>query len=408
MDNSANMNNRRSVFLVIENLALIGNAYGNETARLMSEAFEKRLRTHSCEGARWHRVSSAIFALFFDEGTAPLAGGVFEDLWVALAGKSFTIGGDCLLAVPSLHTDLAEARAATHPATALTEQWAAGYRKDMVAAARLVDEIANGHLLHLWQAIRSTRQPEMVLHYEMTAHSCDHSGRIASVALAEAALARIGLSWVHDRAMVLHAVDELEADARPAIAVCLSQLGLCQDWGGHPGIWFSALSRLAARPDVAARLVIDMSEGHGTASLDELRQGFMRFKRLGASISVSGFASSTLTFAHLTAIDPDFVKISPVFLHAAPLSDGARRRLQLLINLASTFARTVIVEGMENEQQLQIALAAKADWAMGALMGQPALSRRWKLDHDCQFTAPLPVAENCSGAEPNLPMTAFG
>lgn len=408
MDNATHVNERRPVFLVIDNLTMIASAFGNDMARAMSDAFEHRLRSCRIEGARWRRVSSAIFVMFLNDDANQLSGADFEDLWVNLAARPFAVDGRKLLATLSLHSDLTAARAAARPPVQLTEEWAAAYGKDMALAAGLVDEIAQDRLLYLWQAVRNTAHPDTVLHYEMSAHTCDDNGRLAGVDAAQTALVRIGLGWVLDRALVLHAVKELEADARPVIAVRLSQQGLCQDWDGRPGIWFSALQHLSARPDVAARLVVEMAEGHGIEALDQINQGFQRFKQLGASVSVAGFASSALTFAHLLAIDPDFVKISPVFLHSALQNAGGLRRLQLLINLASTLARDVIVEGMDDERQLQIARSARAEWAKGALMGRPGLSRRWMLEHDRQFVPASLVAVNSTEAEPDRRMIAFG
>lgn len=103
------------------------------------------------------------------------------------------------------------------------------------------------------------------------------------------------------------------------------------------------------------------------------------FKQLGVSLSVANFASSDINFGALITLDPDIVKISPVFLQGAVVNPASCRRLQLLFKLAATLSRTVVVEGVDGDRHMQIARVLGAEWVKGYSVGEPAFARHWKI-----------------------------
>src|SRR5690606_27040329 len=93
------------------------------------------------------------------------------------------------------------------------------------------------------------------------------------------------------------------------------------------GWWINALERLRRRPDVARRLIIEISD---TAELPSVREAAAFTKRLrkqGCRVALKDFGAGHACIRQLVDLEPDIVKIAPLFLQRALLSDGDRRAL---------------------------------------------------------------------------------
>lgn len=396
-----------ALFLAVENLGPISLVFGNDVAASISDQIGRCARALSDGRVELEPLSPTIFTLRRPKGRECADLPALEDLCTLISATPLYVHGTAVMVTASLHECLDTARAAcAQHQSVMSDEFVLRYRSDMALASKFVEAVSEGGLVTLWRPVRSSRVPDLVLHYEAVHRLLERDGRYRDCSAERDALERLGMAWIFDRAKLMAAIDELYADSRPCISVQLAATSLQRIGLGSCGRWLAALQRLKARPDVAARLVIEISGPFGGASVESIRDSVADFRHLGASLSVSNFASSDLNFGALVALDPDIVKISATFMHGATRDSAGCRRLQLLFKLAVTMSRTVVVEGVDGDRHMQIARVLGADWVKGQQVGEPSFGRHWKIV--AAATSPAMAAANCEdGSAPLLRTSAW-
>ena len=375
------VSNSEALFLAVRNFGPLTQAFGQPMAEEVVRQVQDCVYALTQGRVNAEIFSQSILTLEMPLGEAGLTRADLRRVCTEIAATPFPTGGDPVLVDLDIYTDLAQAQSACAQAMGYGEEWASRYRADMALAAGFASELAEGSLLTLWRPVRSAREVDGVLHYEAVHYHFDmESGSKRSCSAAHAAIKRLGLAWIVDRYAVLHALRELEADQRPSIAVRVSTSTLQAPEETADGLWRPVLERLKARPEVAARLTIEIAETTSIQELNLLRDRIACFRRLGVRFCVAGFASNDVTFGHLVALDPDIVKVSPVFLQSAVLAPANRRRLHLIYNLAASMAPVVVVDGVDGSAHLQLARVLGTRWVSGREVGQPQISRNWRIN----------------------------
>lgn len=279
-------------------------------------------------------------------------GRLVERLCEVLDSEPFRYEGrDILLSVSAGHaaTGEGEARArltasSLHQgAIAIRPGEAALYRKDMAQAAALLHQVQDGTAFIRWRPVSRVEDNRGTLYHEATL-----TGDQADCATSYAALERLGLAHLIDRLLVRDVLRELEGDPTACLSVALSPQSLSLNLHGEGAGWDELLDRLRHAPQVARRLVIEISD-HSDIILFRDALAFVRTLRaLGVRISVSRFGSGRASVGQLMALSPDMVKLDRPFLHTAYASESNWSRVAYLLGLARTMTSTVIVDGAES------------------------------------------------------------
>ena len=371
--------------LKIGNFAAISAAYGHDIASCVVAEIGARI-AYVLDAEVCLESQGADACLTFDSAElGRIDDELLEKLCMSVGQEPVRAGDVDILAALSIckssELDAAKANDRFNSDAEVTggSDWSRRYREDMQAACSLVSWMNRGALDLVWRPVRSATIPASILHYEAGLRYCDRNGALRECTREYGALQSLGLAYLVDRQFMQRILDELENDARPCLAIKISAQSLNVELLGQHYVWAGVIARLRDRPDVAARLVIEISEGCGIGSIDRVKGQIARFKRLGVALSVAGFASSEITFGHLMALHPDVVKMSPVFLHSGSMDEYHGRRLALLVNLAATMARTVVIDGVDGEQHMEIARSVGAEWVTGRSVGEHAMTRGWKL-----------------------------
>jgi EAL domain-containing protein (putative c-di-GMP-specific phosphodiesterase class I) len=395
---SSIVEDRDALFLAVENLGAISLAFGDDVAAAISD--QVRHCAHALSGGNidLHPLSPNVFTLRHprsDQGGDRVA---LDHLCALISATPFHAKGVSAMVILSLHESLDSAQTClTGYREMLSGDTIARYRSDMAVASQLMRRKSEGGLLMLWRPVRSTRMPDAVLHYEAVSMQLEQNGAYRDCSAERDALQRLGLVWVLDHHNLMAAIDELYADDRPCITVQLAAQSLRASGVGCSGRWLGALRRLKARPDVAGRLVIEITGTFAGNSIQSIKDDVAAFRQLGVSLSVANFASSDMNFGALVALDPDIVKIGAIFMQSAALDASNCRRLQLLFKLATTMSRTVVVEGVDSDKHMQIARVLGAEWVKGQRVGEPSFGRRWRIVPTA--SGPSALAANCEDDE---------
>ena len=329
--------------------------------QIMSEA--------SCERFVWR------FAAKVTKTAVPFGG---QDVRVSIAGNWSLLNAeqsddDFAVAGADLLARLGAARF-DGAAPGVTPDWAARYRADMAQASWLFSAMASRRLLLAWQSVRSGEDYDAVLYHECLLRVLD-GGHQKSAGPAIAALERLGLVDVIDQYVVTRVIEELRRDPDVCLGVNISA------HSARPGGWWVDFEdQLRKQPDVARRLVVEITE---TASFPDIGQASIftcRLRKLGVRIALDDFGVGHASLRSLLAIQPDIIKIDAFFMRLAAGSDRGRKGLAHLIGLAASFVPDVIVEGVEPASDSELVRAAGAAWQQGYHIGYPSVVRPWSHD----------------------------
>lgn len=250
--------------------------------------------------------------------------------------------------------------------------WRRAYEKDMAQALALYEAMARKTVRLAFQPIvrrqitKTGLQPEQILYREALLRISDNGATAAAIASGTAiqpgvvvpALERLGLVRALDQAVVQAVVGCLELNEQLRLGCNVSGQSLNGDvW------WTGIVDRLRARPELAARLTVEITE---SAPLAENAVQFVReLCSLGCRIALDDFGAGFSSISFARAVRPQVIKLDGTFVRAARVGRTAVDQLSRLADFCRTLAPVVVVEGVERIDDVQAAGVAGIDWMQG-------------------------------------------
>ncbi len=128
---------------------------------------------------------------------------------------------------------------------------------------------------------------------------------------------------------------------------------------------------LRGHPDVAERLIVEITE---TAIIEdfEATRSFIAFcKRLGVKVAMDDFGAGHTSFRNLRELAFDLVKIDGAFVQHIVTSEDDRFFVRTLIDLARHLGLRIVAEWVENAETAALLRDWGVDYLQGALFGAP-------------------------------------
>jgi EAL domain-containing protein (putative c-di-GMP-specific phosphodiesterase class I) len=136
----------------------------------------------------------------------------------------------------------------------------------------------------------------------------------------------------------------------------------------HAAALLANLNRLGLPP---RRIVLEVLEADAT-DLDALAHAVDAFRERGFLIALDDFGAGHVDIGRVWQLNPDIVKLDRIMLmHAAHRADMAAT-LPALVSLLHEAGKLVLIEGVETEQEAQLALSCNADFVQGFFFARPA------------------------------------
>lgn len=123
-------------------------------------------------------------------------------------------------------------------------------------------------------------------------------------------------------------------------------------------------------------VVIEINESE-VVSDSAIREAIANYRDCGYQIAIDDFGSNHSNLDRLWKLSPHFVKFDVTLIKQAQRDTKFRRALPKLIDVVHAFGAQVIIEGIENEIQLDIALDSGAKLLQGYYLGRPEAARYW-------------------------------
>ncbi len=131
------------------------------------------------------------------------------------------------------------------------------------------------------------------------------------------------------------------------------------------------ISLMESTRTLPSQIELEITEGvlmSGHAAVDDMLSSI---HSLGISISMDDFGTGYSSLSYLRSYPFNILKIDKSFISDIEVDQGDLELVAAAISMAHGLGLKVIAEGVETEQQYQLLLALKCDFAQGYLFGRP-------------------------------------
>jgi EAL domain-containing protein (putative c-di-GMP-specific phosphodiesterase class I) len=187
-----------------------------------------------------------------------------------------------------------------------------------------------------------------------------------------AAIEQVGLIGLIDRFVLERTFAELAA--HPDIRLGFNVSG--QTAGDRP--WLrSLMALLRQRPDLARRLVVEITETAALEDLDESARFVETLRHAGCRVALDDFGAGHTSLRHLQVLAIDTIKIDGSFVRS--LADGRENRVILrhLLGLTRSFGLSTVAECVETAEEAALLREAGVGYLQGYHFGRPTIERPW-------------------------------
>lgn len=254
-----------------------------------------------------------------------------------------------------------------------SEQQSLQHRRHMVVAAEVQRAVREDRLVFTYQPIVKADSFE-VIKYECLLRLRDEQGKIMSAAEFIPVVEELGMTRFMDRHVLDLAIADLRAD--PALLLSMNISGLT----ATDQAWLRALnSAVKATPDVAPRLVVEITETAALHDIEETARFVNAVRDLGCRVAIDDFGAGFTSFRHLKALTVDMVKIDGSFVRDLAVNVDNQLFIRNLMGLAETFGLKTCAEFVENAEDAAFLVKAGVDFLQGYHFGRPDFTRRWRI-----------------------------
>ena len=393
---------------IINNLAVVNDAYGFDIADEVIVSVGHRLRRVVRQDDQIARYSGAKFAILLNECTQ-------EEL--SLAAERFlrvardsvietemgpvwamlSIGGIFLpkhadsanAAMACAEEALAEAK--RQPSDSFVAFEPSAERISVRAlnarcAAEIVSGLREDRFALAYQPVISARSGEVAMHEALLRLKCDDQETIPASHLIPIA-EKLGLVRLIDRAVASLAVRTLSTYPDSRIAINVSGVTATD-----PRCFIQLIEVLAKHPGVAERCIVEITE---TAALNDLEAtvAFVnRLREIGCKVAIDDFGAGYTSFRNLKVLNADIVKIDGSFCNGLVGNSDNQYFVQSLIDLADKFGMETVAEWVNSDEDANLLKEMGVDYLQGYFFGDAVLIEPWVApETDDAAVAPVPL-----------------
>ncbi len=244
-------------------------------------------------------------------------------------------------------------------------------RQQMGLASYLYSAFQEKRLRLAWQPIVDVKKGG-VSHYEALLRIKGHNGKISSAGALIPVAEKMGMIETIDMMVMDMVVEELKATPDIHIAFNISNLTT------ENPVWLDALSsRVEHLPDVASRMMVEMTETAVQRDLRRVAYFVASLQSLGCQVALDDFGSGYTSFRQLKALSVDLVKIDGAFIKDIAINTDSRFFVKTLLDFARGFGLKTVAEFVESGEIAKILMEMGVDYLQGYYLGKPENHRRW-------------------------------
>lgn len=140
------------------------------------------------------------------------------------------------------------------------------------------------------------------------------------------------------------------------------------------------------------RLVLEISETTEVAHLEAVQRALAPLRALGVRIALDDVGSQGAWVGQMLALAPEFLKIDRELITGIDRTPQKALIVDGLVAFAAKTRTSLIVEGIEREEELEVVRAAGISLAQGFALGVPLPAQEW-----VRFTSEFPDRTRVAG-----------
>ncbi|HEX6978588.1 MAG TPA: EAL domain-containing protein [Alphaproteobacteria bacterium] len=244
-------------------------------------------------------------------------------------------------------------------------------RRSLAIAEEVQAALKSARILFAFQPVVEAAT-HVVDHYECLLRMRRHDGTLVPASAFVPVAEQSGLMRLVDRHALDLAIAEL--DRYPDVRLALNISGLTAVDRG----WLRALiAAVKRRPDVAERLIIEITETVALQDIEETARFVGAIRDLGCRVALDDFGAGYTSFRNLKALAVDCVKIDGSFVRG--LADNVDNQLfiRTLLGLAEGFGLATVAECVETAADAVHLTRRGVRFLQGHYFGWPTIERPW-------------------------------
>ena len=398
------------LIVAIDNLAMLNDAYGFDTAdeviREVGKRLHRRLRGGDAIG-RYSgnkfgvllsncletdmkiaigRLMSAVRDLPIETSVGPVsvtisAGGAVLPRYADTAQKAIICAQEALNAAKVGHRDaFVSFSQSNHKESAR--------KKNIQIADKIISALNEGRIILHYQPIVSSTSEQAAL-FECLVRIVTPDGKLAGAGAFIPTAEKLGLMRLIDRRVLDLAINTLLDHPHVNLAVNISAATVMDSE------WLDYLrSRIQIEPGISRRLTIEITE---TTMIEDIQDSVSFVKALhdlGCKVAIDDFGAGYTSFRNLKLLDVDMVKLDGAFVENLSSDPDNQFFVKSLADLARNFGIATVAEWVETEADAALLKSWNVEYMQGFLYGKPV------------STLPAPALQGSHGEQIIEPIAA--
>ena len=248
-----------------------------------------------------------------------------------------------------------------------SEEQRRGHRASMVIAEQVQQALREDRMRFAYQPVVDARNRTAIYH-ECLIRMVQPDGEIVAAARFMPIVEQLGMIRPIDRLVLERAVAELTEKPRAQFAINVSALTTTDR------AWLRSVGGLLrGKPDIASRLIIEITETAGLDDIDACARFVSTLRDLGCRVALDDFGAGYTSFRHLKQLAVNMVKIDGSFVRNIGTNQDNLVFVRSLIGLARNFELETVAECVETQDEAELLTGEGVDYLQGYAFGKPTL-----------------------------------
>ena len=149
----------------------------------------------------------------------------------------------------------------------------------------------------------------------------------------------------------------------------------------HDPAWLSTLAtELEARPDLADRLIVEITESHVAIHTEEIREFIEAVRSMGVKVAIDDFGAGFTAFKTLKNLPFDIIKIDGEYGRHMATDMRNQVFVRSLVSIAQALGAKTVVEWVDTADAADLLAAWNVDYLQGYAVGRPMENLHAELD----------------------------
>ena len=121
----------------------------------------------------------------------------------------------------------------------------------------------------------------------------------------------------------------------------------------------------------ARNVVLEINESEMVHNVDALRRSVRRLQSLGVQIALDDIGKGVLPLEMMLKLHPDIIKLDKTYAHRLAYAPRRQQHLKVLSRYCKEREIDLVLEGIETEQDKEVATACGISYMQGYFLGHP-------------------------------------